>query len=200
MSWAETHHLSSAFHPESPQLFDSLAHFSCSLLPPFRRCVRQVSAGVTHTVLCCTDGAAYACGDSADGRCGFAGRGRWQRAMHPIVLSGDGSSGVAKVAAGFRHTLALTYSGTVWAFGYGRGGRLGHGLPATSMYSPRRVMQFPACVVDIAAGTMHSAFARKRMVDARDAKEWSECVGGTRVGARQTGERANQNFRGRAWG
>lgn len=127
------------------------------LPPQVRKQVRQLSAGAQHVVFCCADGAAYAMGNSGDGRLGFRGRGKLVSTPRAIDLPAV-SIAVAKVAAGGRHTLLLAVTGCCFSFGCGRGGRLGHGMPASCVFEPR-ALRLAILVVDIAAGTSHSLFA-----------------------------------------
>ena len=64
---------------------------------------------------------------------------------------------MAKVAAGTCHSLVMSVTGEVYSFGRGRGGRLGHGMPPTNIYEPKRV-SLSQRAIDCAAGSMNSAF------------------------------------------
>jgi len=67
-------------------------------------------------------------------------------------LDNDDFPGVKMAAAGFEHSLALHYDGTLWAWGRNTHGQLGDGT-MTARTSPVRVMD---SVIFIAAGQNHS--------------------------------------------
>ena len=118
--------------------------------------VRQVSVGAQHVVLCCAGGRAFGIGHSGNGRLGFRGGGAMVH--NPVAIRLPAVAAAMKVAAGGRHTLVLAACGTCFSFGYGRGGRLGHGKPACTVFDPRAIRALPT-VIDIAAGSSHSLFA-----------------------------------------
>ena len=65
---------------------------------------------------------------------------------------------VRQVACGWQHTLCLTQAGSVYSWGYGEEGQLGHGDAEDSL-SPREVCFFPnnnLSVSFVAAGHSHS--------------------------------------------
>lgn len=111
--------------------------------------VACVSLGDHHTLLADTAGRLYAFGESAHGRLGL---GAAIAAMEPVKTPAQVTSlaeqRVVCVAAGDRHSLALTDDGAVWAFGSNRRCQLG--VPAASVvaYSPVRVGQ-PTSTLDI---------------------------------------------------
>jgi hypothetical protein len=114
--------------------------------------VQQISTGIDHVLFLTSDNLPFACGNSADGRLGFAGNGTWEFTPRMIMREL-----CLKVCAGSRHSLLLSETGNAFSFGFGRGGRLGHGLQATCVYAPT-VVNLPGPVVDCAAGSQHSAF------------------------------------------
>jgi len=61
-------------------------------------------------------------------------------------------TGVASVASGFGHSLALKTDGTLWAFGYNSYGQLGDGT-TTNRLSPVQVM---TGVASVAGGESHA--------------------------------------------
>lgn len=96
------------------------------------------------------DGRVLAFGDNEDGQLGD-GKTAFMRAQPEPVL---GLSGVASVALGGRHALALKRDGTVWAWGNNRLGQLGDAT-TTSRLKPVQVKGL-AGIVSIAAGVYHS--------------------------------------------
>ena len=75
----------------------------------------------------------------------------------PTPLEVLGLSGVVAVAAGYSHSLALTWDGTLWAWGLNESGQLGNKKsgPGEKSLTPIRVEGLSG-VVAIAAGTNHS--------------------------------------------
>lgn len=66
--------------------------------------------------------------------------------------------GICQVSAGSRHTLALSGTNEVWAFGNGENGQLASG-DAVSQPRPRRVQGLPAMAVACVAATGDHSFA-----------------------------------------
>lgn len=82
---------------------------------------------------------------------------------HTVTLSGTNFGSIAQVASNFQHSLAVTESGTVYAWGSGAQGKLGNGGTADSSVpvavNASGVMSGKT-IVGIAAGAHHSlAFA-----------------------------------------
>lgn len=85
-----------------------------------------------------------------------------------------------QVSCGSAHTLALTNKGTVFSWGAGGGGRLGHG-DVRDRYSPSLIesLATTSVVTQVSAGFWHSAalvhappLAVGRMVGSRAAGGW----------------------------
>jgi centromeric protein E len=75
----------------------------------------------------------------------------------PTPVSSLSQHRVLQVACGWQHTLALTHTGRVLAWGYGDDGQLGHG-DANDYLSPREVQAISHLAVScIACGHSHSA-------------------------------------------
>jgi len=83
---------------------------------------------------------------------GQLGDGTRDDQLSPVQVQGLG--GVIAVAAGTRHSLALTYDGVVWGWGYNGDGELGDGTPISrSTVAPAFAL---TNVTAIAAGSSHS--------------------------------------------
>ena len=69
---------------------------------------------------------------------------------------------VVGVAAGSIHSLALAAEGTLFSFGHGGNGRLGHGDIANHQAQPKQRVEALAKerVVSVAAGNWHSLARR----------------------------------------
>jgi len=121
--------------------------------------VAMVAAGGSHTVAVTTCGALFTMGDGHWGQLGLGDR---QNRLEPTRVGNEplflGAS-VLMVAAGLRHTLAVTAQGEVWSWGNGDGGRLGLNDNADRQV-PTLVSALAfsgAKVATVAAGTLHSA-------------------------------------------
>ena len=99
----------------------------------------------------------YSWGVGAQGNLGI-GR-RVDSAPYPVHFSIPGARRARRVSCGSTHVLALCHDGTVWSWGGGDGGRLGHGNTRPQL-TPRLVQSLVASwqdrVTDIAAGDFHS--------------------------------------------
>jgi len=84
--------------------------------------VRQVAAGFDHSLALRSDGTVWAWGGNNHGQAGTGAAGANQ--LTPVQVAG--LTGVTKIAAGYRFSLALRSDGTVWAWGLGNQGQLGN--------------------------------------------------------------------------
>jgi alpha-tubulin suppressor-like RCC1 family protein len=124
---------------------------------PGLRGVVDIDAGAHHTIAVTAEGGLYTWGT---GRAmGHGGVETTQRLV-PTKVTGGGISEVAvvQVAAGNRHTMALTASGELYAWGRGDSGQLGHG-GKEHVVVPRVVGGIEGTVVGMAGGTNHSLVA-----------------------------------------
>jgi YD repeat-containing protein len=89
--------------------------------------VTQVAAGFAHSLAVTSTGQLYAFGWNDDGQLGSAtNNGTYKANPTPTLVSLPGASGpVTQVAAGEDHSLAVTSTGQLYAFGYNRYGQLG---------------------------------------------------------------------------
>lgn len=118
-----------------------------------------VAAGGHHTVAVTADGSLLAWGCGSHGQLGLGGDVACCLRPARVCTGGLGSSRVVIAACGSAHTLAATENGTLWAWGSGGNGRLGHG-DATSASSPAQVSTehfVGRRVVAVGAGDAHSA-------------------------------------------
>lgn len=121
--------------------------------------VTALAAGQWHSLaLTSTNGTTtvWAWGNNEFGQ---LGEGTNNSTSTPVQVNG-GLSGltVIAIAAGDRHSLALTVSGassTVWAWGNNDFGQLGDGT-TSSTSTPAQVLNLPDGVIAIAAGAFHS--------------------------------------------
>jgi alpha-tubulin suppressor-like RCC1 family protein len=115
----------------------------------------SVAAGESHSLAVSGSGTVYSWGSDTSGRLGNGvGSGT---VMRPALI--PALSGVASVAAGFSHSMALKTNGEVWSWGNNGSGRLGDGT-ATARLSPVQVLTAAGVplsgAIAVAAGGSHS--------------------------------------------
>ncbi len=115
--------------------------------------VTAISAGFAHSVAVTSTGAVLAWGYNAYGQLGNGGTGA---SDVPVNVSLPTGTNVTAVAAGALHSLALTSTGTVLAWGYNVDGELGDGS-TTNSDVPVKVNLPPGTkVTAVAAGGYYS--------------------------------------------
>jgi alpha-tubulin suppressor-like RCC1 family protein len=125
--------------------------------------VSEIAAGDAHSLALTSTGQLYAFGENNDGQLGVAtNSGMTLANPTPLLVSLPGAEGpVVQIAAGFSHSLALTSTGQLYAFGsneFGQLGNPGHAGTTTPTPTPTQV-SLPgasAPVSQIAAGGFHS--------------------------------------------
>jgi len=115
----------------------------------------MVAAGRSHTVCVTEGGAVYVSGANGSGQLGLGHRSSRNRfsAIGADVF-GQGAR-ATMVACGYMHTLVLTQTGEVWAFGMGRAGQTGNVLLQDRL-DPALVGGLSRIVM-VAAGRLQSA-------------------------------------------
>ena len=90
--------------------------------------VTQVVTGAFHTLVLTASGQVYAFGDNRDGQLGNSTNVETEKANPtPTLVTLPGEVGpVSQIAAGAEHSLALTSSGQLYAFGDNETGQLGN--------------------------------------------------------------------------
>jgi len=116
------------------------------------RRVVAVSAGDGHSLALTADGAVWSWGW---GSCGKLGHGDLQNQLRPKKVEALAGRRVVAVSAE-DHSLAITADGSVWSWGDGGFGRLGHGDEQNQLL-PKRIEAFAGRrVVAVSAGAGHS--------------------------------------------
>ena len=110
-----------------------------TLIKGFDVKVVMAACGDRHTLVLTEDGATWACGSGSFGQLGLNDTER--RHVFEQVQAFGGARVVA-VAAGHAHSAAVTKDGTLWTWGYGASGNLGHGDKET-LPIPTRVTMPP---------------------------------------------------------
>jgi alpha-tubulin suppressor-like RCC1 family protein len=113
--------------------------------------VTAIAAGRAHTCARTSSGGVWCWGDNFYGQ---LGDGTTTDSTTPVAVSGL-PSGVTAIAAGYRHTCALTGSGEVRCWGDNYRGQLGDGT-TTDSTTPVAVSGLPSGVTAIAAGSSHT--------------------------------------------
>jgi alpha-tubulin suppressor-like RCC1 family protein len=112
----------------------------------------KLSAGGSHACSVSSDGGVSCWGNNLDGQ---LGDGTTTNRLVPVPVVGL-SSGVAAVAAGGRHSCALTTAGAVLCWGVNGNGQIGDGTLFTQRFTPTPVAGLSSGVVAIDAGGDHS--------------------------------------------
>ena len=115
--------------------------------------VVAVSAGAHHSLAITANGAVWSWGSGAYGK---LGHGDHQRQLLPKKIEAFAGQRVVAVSAGAHHSFAITADGSVWSWGHGGGGRLGHGDQQDQLL-PKKIEAFAGQrVVAVSAGDGHS--------------------------------------------
>lgn len=85
--------------------------------------VTAIAAGAQHSLMVIS-GAVFACGENGFGQLGNGG---FANAALPVAAAAPATAGVVAVSGGWSHSLALSTTGTVYAWGNGAYGQLGTG-------------------------------------------------------------------------
>ncbi len=106
--------------------------------PPPEAAAQQVAVGASFSVAVLEDGTVWSWGHNNYGQLGV-GEPMQHSFTKPVPV--DGLQDVKSVATGAMHTLALTESGEVWAWGHNNRGQIGLGWPSpvdaeTQYYEP----------------------------------------------------------------
>jgi len=116
------------------------------------RKARIVSAGCFHTALVTETGELYTCGYGGKG----LGHGDLEDQEEFKMVEALRGKALSSVACGAFHTLALCVEGTLFSFGEGKQGQLGHGVPESEA-SPKAVSVLEGeRIIKITAGAVHS--------------------------------------------
>ncbi|XP_038590221.1 probable E3 ubiquitin-protein ligase HERC1 isoform X8 [Micropterus salmoides] len=120
--------------------------------PLFGKVIVCVSAGYRHSAAVTNDGELYTWGEGDFGRLGHSDS---QSRNVPTLVKDI--SGVGQVACGSSHTIAVAQDGrTVWSFGGGDNGKLGHG-DTNRVYRPKVIEALHGFVIrKVCAGSQSS--------------------------------------------
>jgi len=115
--------------------------------------VFAVSVGGSHSIAFTAGGAVWSWGA---GGCGQLGHGDKQSQLLPKKIEAFAGQRIVAVSAGGDHSLALTADGSIWSWGYGSSGRLGHGDSQHQLLPKKIEVLAERRVVTVSAGAHHS--------------------------------------------
>ncbi len=95
----------------------------------FNVVIKGLSCGDNHTVFFSDSGHVYSMGDNSLGQLGFGDRSCADKNL-PCLVESLVDEFVCSVKCGAQHSLALSESGTAFAWGSGKNGQLGNGRSA----------------------------------------------------------------------
>ena len=128
------------------------AHTPTAVSLPAGVSASAVSAGYAHALAVTTSGAVYAWGINTTGQ---LGDGTLTTRSTPVPVTFPTGTSITAVAAGFGHSLALTSTGVVYAWGANGKGQLGTGN-TTGSAKPVKVTIGATAATSVAAGYAHS--------------------------------------------
>ncbi|XP_061223816.1 protein RCC2 [Neopsephotus bourkii] len=117
--------------------------------------VRSVVSGpcAAHSLLITTEGKLWSWGRNEKGQ---LGHGDTKRVEAPKLIEVLGGEAIVLAACGRNHTLALTESGSVFAFGENKMGQLGLGNQTDAVPSPTQIMYNGQPITKLACGAEFS--------------------------------------------
>ena len=138
-------------------------------------------AASRHTLALTSDGKVFAWGRNSSGQLGNGKFGLKEKEMRPVLVSG--LSDIVAIAAGWEHSLALSRSGIVYAWGSRSHGQLGDGVCETGKpdAKPSKVSGLQN-IVAIAAGGQHSLALSKDGTVYAWGNNWNGQLGGAKSG------------------
>jgi alpha-tubulin suppressor-like RCC1 family protein len=122
------------------------------------RCVVSVACGIKHTAVVLDDESLYTFGNGGSGRLGHGDEEK--QLVSKRVAAGDWEGRcVVSVACSDRHTAVVLDDGSLYTFGDGDNGQLGHGDEQNQLAPERVVVEDweGRCVVSVACGSGHTA-------------------------------------------
>ena len=113
----------------------------------------SVSVGEYHSLALTADSAVWSWGG---GTFGCLGHGDQQNQLQPKKVEAFVGQPVVAVSAGAAHSLAITADGSVWSWGFGDLGMLGHGDQQRQLLPKKLEALADQRVVAVSAGEAHS--------------------------------------------
>lgn len=124
--------------------------------------IRLIAAGTTHCMALTVSGSLYCWGGNAFGQLGLGDKSGRPR---PSLLASLHRQHITHVSCGAFHTAATSESGTLYTWGQGSYGQLGHGVGQMEL-QPRAVFELLGTkVVHVACGRLHTVALVEGQVD-----------------------------------
>ena len=122
----QTGHGTTEGHQSKPKMVEALSSKKIIL----------VAAGYNHTACICENGEPYTWGEGQDGRLGHG-----DETSHsiPKLVNALAGKKTKEIACGCCHTIVRTENGSVYSFGKGEEGQLGHGVMNSKLLIPTLV-------------------------------------------------------------
>jgi len=117
------------------------------------RPVVAISCGEMHSLALTADGAVYAWGSNSYGQ---LGNGTTTASNRPVEVTALSGQGVSALQAGAYHSLALSESGTVYAWGFNDNGQLGDGSQSGRLTPVAIDGLTGRGVIELSAGEVHT--------------------------------------------
>jgi alpha-tubulin suppressor-like RCC1 family protein len=122
--------------------------------------VTSMALGIAHTCALTTEGAVYCWGENVYGA---IGDGTLAIRAMPTAVDPPGGARFKTLAVGFRHTCAITTSGSVYCWGSNGLGEVGDGTDERYRPEPTPVAADPSLrFVSVAGGTLHTCAVTER--------------------------------------
>jgi alpha-tubulin suppressor-like RCC1 family protein len=120
--------------------------------------ITAIAAGAFHSLAVTSTGAVLAWGRNVSGE---LGNGTNTDSTTPVAVSAPATGGITAIAAGDGHSLAVTSTGAVLAWGFNADGELGNGT-TTDSNTPVAVSAPATRITAIAGGGQHSLATGRR--------------------------------------
>eukprot|EP01022_Parablepharisma_sp_SALTPOND_P031032 TRINITY_DN781_c0_g1_i1.p1 TRINITY_DN781_c0_g1~~TRINITY_DN781_c0_g1_i1.p1 ORF type:complete len:860 (+),score=139.28 TRINITY_DN781_c0_g1_i1:5957-8536(+) len=124
----------------------------------FNIVIRDISCGDEHAAFLTNDGLVYTMGNNLNGRLGL-GDSKLTHSSVPCLVESFLETHVVNISCGWTHTAAVTDQGTVYTWGLGEFGALGHN-DTLSRSRPEQLKFFMSGkpVKQVSCGSRHTAF------------------------------------------
>jgi alpha-tubulin suppressor-like RCC1 family protein len=121
--------------------------------------ITAIAAGGFHSLALTSTGAVLAWGRNVSGQ---LGNGTTTDSNTPVAVSAPATSGITAIAAGDGHSLAVTSTGAVLAWGFNADGELGNGTTTDSNTPVAVSAPATSGITAIAGGGQHSLATGRR--------------------------------------
>ncbi|VVC26390.1 Zasp-like motif,Regulator of chromosome condensation 1/beta-lactamase-inhibitor protein II,Domain [Cinara cedri] len=116
--------------------------------------VVEISCGEEHSGIVCQNGRVFCFGKNSFGQLGL---GHTENVFKPNCVKSLKPEKVKHIACGRSHTIVSTENNTIYGFGDNSDGQLGQPADVTNSYVPVEITKFDEKIVQISAGSYHTA-------------------------------------------